>query len=104
MGRTVLMPLLTGAQGPLCAPWISSSYPALVPTLLVEGMGRIMKGFCGANFNPLGYIANNAPVISCECPFELDHVTGITALNGNGVASAGVGFQLAYIQLPGNCR
>ena len=59
--------------------------------------------FCGANFNPLGYIANNAPVISCECPFELDHVTGITALNGNGVVSAGVGFQLAYIQLPGNC-
>jgi len=59
--------------------------------------------FCGANLNPLGYIANNAPVLSCQCPFELDHVTAITALNGNAIASAGAGFQITYSQIPGHC-
>ena len=63
--------------------------------------------FCGLFLNSLGFPNVNAPIISCECPFEIDHVTGITALLGTvaaGVSNgAPEGFNLAFSQLAGNC-
>ena len=61
--------------------------------------------FCGLNLNALGFPAVNAPIVSCQCPFELSHITGIEALSGIAANSADppVGFQLSYSQLAGNC-
>jgi hypothetical protein len=69
------------------------------------GTGENYDKFCGVNLNALGFPAQNAPIISCECPFELDHITGITALSGNAAnaGTAPAGFQLSYSQLPGSC-
>jgi len=69
-----------------------------------KGDGENYERFCGLFLNPLGYIANNAPIISCDSPFEVSHVTHTTALSGTpGVSPTGVGFQLSYRQIPGNC-
>jgi len=59
--------------------------------------------FCGVNLNVLGYITQNTPIISCTQPFEIGHTSGITAVGGTGVDSAGTGFQLSYTQLPTGC-
>ena len=67
--------------------------------------------FCGLNLNALGFPAVNSPIISCECPFELDHITGIEALNGVAFSSLSAaatpivpqGFQLSYSQIAGSC-
>ena len=60
--------------------------------------------FCGSTLNSLGFPANNQPIISCDCPFELSHITGITALTAtNSLSPTGIGFQLSYRQIPGNC-
>jgi len=69
--------------------------------------GENYERFCGLFLNSLGFPNVNAPIISCECPFEIDHVTGITALLGTvaaGVSNgAPEGFNLAFSQLAGNC-
>jgi len=60
--------------------------------------------FCGINLNAQGFPAQNQPIISCRCPFELSHITGITSLTGSATfSSRQVGFSLSYSQLPGNC-
>jgi len=91
--------------------------------------------FCGSKLTPQGWVTAatqpHSPVISCEKPFRLMHVTGVcatsaTSLNAANVmgtdvteattTAAGVGlltpgtatsipkgFQLEYRQLPGNC-
>ena len=60
--------------------------------------------FCGLNLNAGGFPAQNQPIISCRCPFELSHITGITSITGTATNSAmQVGFQLSYSQIPGNC-
>ena len=60
--------------------------------------------FCGINLNADGFPAVNQPIISCRCPFELSHITGITSLTGSASFSTRqVGFSLSYSQLPGNC-
>jgi len=70
-----------------------------------RGDGENYERFCGLNLNAFGYPANNRPIVSCECPFELSYHTDITALSGDGATgpTAGVGYQLTYSQLPGNC-
>lgn len=73
--------------------------------------GENYERFCGLNLNALGFPAVNSPIISCECPFELDHITGIEALNGVALSSLSaantpsvpVGFQLSYSQIAGSC-
>jgi len=60
--------------------------------------------FCGLFLNAGGTPAVNQPIISCRCPFELSHITGITAYTGTATVSpTQVGFQLSYSQIPGNC-
>jgi len=60
--------------------------------------------FCGFFLNSGGFPNVNQPIISCKCPFELSHITGITAYTGtNSVSPTQVGFQLSYSQIPGNC-
>jgi len=60
--------------------------------------------FCGLNLNAAGFPAVNNPIISCTCPFELSHITGITALQGTAAVSPSqVGYQLSYSQIQGNC-
>lgn len=87
--------------------------------------------FCGSKLTPQGWVTAatepHQPVISCEKPFRLQHVTGVCATSGSGGAamssdatanslSGGVGilnpadattvpkgFELTYRQLPGNC-
>jgi len=67
--------------------------------------GENYERFCGLNLNALGFPAANAPIISCECPFELDHITGIEALSGiaANAAAVPVGFSLSYSQIAGSC-
>jgi len=59
--------------------------------------------FCGQHLNIDGTGTASEPIISCKCPFELSHITGITALQGVGATGAQVGYQLSYSQIPGNC-
>jgi len=67
--------------------------------------GENYERFCGLNLNAVGFPNQNAPIISCECPFEISHITGIEALTGIAGNSADppVGFQLSYSQLAGSC-
>jgi len=69
------------------------------------GSSEHYERFCGLNLNALGFPAANAPIVSCQCPFELSHITGIEALSGIAANSADppVGFQLSYSQIAGNC-
>ena len=113
---------LQDALGPPYAPGTLSSYQVQDKhqRVILELVERIMKGkdyniftnhsvciyrFCGDNLNALGFPNTNQPIISCECPFELSHITGITALSGVGANSADspVGFQLSYSQIAGSC-
>jgi len=69
-------------------------------------VGENYERFCGVNLNSLGFPAVNSPIVSCDCPFELDHITGITALVGTataGTLATTVGFQISYSQIAGNC-
>jgi len=88
----------------------------LFDMIIIPGAGQTIAGnpttgenyerFCGINLNSLGFPAVNSPIISCACPFEVDHITGITALAGAataGTLATTVGFQLSYSQIPGNC-
>jgi len=60
--------------------------------------------FCGLNLNSEGFPAVNAPIRSCDCPFELSHITGITSIAGTLVASLlEDGFSLSYSQIAGSC-
>jgi len=69
------------------------------------GSSEHYERFCGLNLNALGFPNANAPIVSCQCPFELSHITGIEALSGIAANSADppVGFQLSYSQIAGNC-
>merc|ERR1719433_239241 len=93
---------------------------------------NVFDRFCGSKLTPQGWVTlatdPHVPVISCEKPFRIMHVTGVcatsataTALSsdsatGNAAGSAGVGlltpgtttsipkgFELTYRQLPGQC-
>jgi len=94
----------------------SGSSLCLQDMIIIPGAGASVNGngnsgenyekFCGVNLNSLGFPAVNSPIISCECPFELSHITGITALVGTataGTAATLTGFQLSYSQIAGNC-
>merc|ERR1712106_550440 len=94
----------------------SGSSLCLQEMILIPGAGQTIAGnptvgenyekFCGINLNSLGFPAVNSPIISCDCPFELSHITGITALVGTatgGTAATLTGFQLSYSQIAGNC-
>jgi len=69
------------------------------------GSQETYERFCGLNLNALGFPNTNQPIISCECPFELSHITGIEALSGTAANSADppVGFSLSYSQIAGGC-
>ena len=68
---------------------------------------RLLRGyfrFCGLFLNSAGFPNVNEPIISCKCPFELSHITGITAYTGTATVSPlQIWFQLSYSQIPGNC-
>jgi len=94
----------------------SGSSLCLQDMIIIPGAGESVSGnlgtgvnydkFCGVNLNALGTPAINSPIISCDCPFEVSHITGITALVGTataGTVATTVGFQLSYSQLAGNC-
>ena len=59
--------------------------------------------FCGINLNSAGTPASNAPIITCDLPFELSHITGITDVGTTNVVEVEDGFSLSYTQLQGNC-
>jgi len=117
-------------------PYVKSSEQVFAFTKMVHitqpnGYDR----FCGSKLTPQGWVTAatqpHSPVISCEKPFRLMHVTGVHATSGVGAnannllgtdsiaantVQAGVGllnpavgtslpkgFQLEYKQLPGNC-
>ena len=61
--------------------------------------------YCGVTLNANGWSnpAQNTPIISCELPFELSHVTGITSLSGTTATNPNTGFQITYSKLLRNC-
>ena len=84
----------------------------------------LLSRYCGTILSPVGAGAANdprlTPIISCQKPFRLWHVTGNSgttgttdatlnsAPNGVGIANANgdegaTGFVLNYRLLPGNC-
>jgi len=104
------------AGGTAGATRCSGSSLCLQEMILIPGAGQTIAGnptvgenyekFCGINLNSLGFPNVNSPIISCDCPFELSHITGITALVGTaaaGTAATLTGFQLSYSQIAGNC-
>jgi len=74
----------------------------IVPNVITDS-DKTYDRFCGVNLNPVGFPTSNLPLKSCECPFELTHVTGVTALGGTGAASTEDGFSIKYRQIPGGC-
>jgi len=59
--------------------------------------------FCGVNLHPEGTPTANVPIVSCDQPFQLSHVTNIEAVGTPGAAVTEDGFQITYKQLAGNC-
>ena len=58
--------------------------------------------FCGTSISPSGISATNSPVTTCKTPYELTHLTGVSALNF-GATTAQVGYSFTYRQIPGGC-
>merc|ERR1719154_722945 len=60
--------------------------------------------FCGLFLTSEGFPEVNQPIRSCDCPFELSHITGITSIAGAAIVSAiEDGYSLSYSQIPGSC-
>jgi len=59
--------------------------------------------FCGVNLHPEGFPASNVPIVSCDQPFQLSHVTNIESVGTPPAAVTEDGFQLTYKQIAGNC-
>ena len=59
--------------------------------------------FCGVNLNPEGFPATNQPVVSCDQPFEVSHVTNIESVGAPAGVVTEDGFQVTFTQLAGNC-
>ena len=59
--------------------------------------------FCGVNLHPEGFPASNQPLVSCDQPFELSHVTNIESVGSPPAAVTEDGFQITFTQLAGNC-
>jgi len=82
------------------------SIPGAMSSVSGNGGGLNYDQYCGLFLNALGTPANNQPIVSCECPFELSHITGTTALSGTSEAATvagNLGFQITYSQIAGNC-
>lgn len=62
----------------------------------------VSRRFCGTFIAPTGIAIQNSPVTTCKTPFELSHLTGVTALNF-GATTAQVGYSFTYRQIPGGC-
>jgi len=76
----------------------------IIPNVINSGNVDVnYDRFCGVNLNPVGFPATNLPIKTCQCPFEIHHVTGITALGGTGAAATEDGFSIKYRQIPGGC-
>lgn len=77
----------------------------IIPNVINDGSIAELNydRFCGKNLNPVGFPANNLPVRTCECPFEISYVTGITAKAGTSTTSTEDGFSIKYRQIPGGC-
>ena len=50
-----------------------------------------------------GFPASNQPLVSCDQPFELSHVTNIESVGSPPAAVTEDGFQITFTQLAGNC-
>lgn len=89
----------------LCAGAIpcSSDYIIIPRTIATPATAISYDRFCGVNLHPAGYPAINTPVVSCQQPFELSHVTNIESVGTPPAAVTEDGFQLTYNQLAGNC-
>jgi len=82
----------------------------LIPNVVndgsVKGNAAAVSGlnhdrFCGVNLHYDGFPAVNVPIVSCDLPFELAHVTNIK--NVDPAPSTTAGFSISYQQLAGNC-
>ena len=74
----------------------------IVPGALSTGVVTYDR-FCGVNLHPEGFPASNQPLVSCNQPFELSHVTNIESVGSPPAAVTEDGFQVTYTQLAGNC-
>jgi len=69
----------------------------------ISGSNLNYDKFCGVNLNSEGTINVNSPIITCDLPFELSHMTGIKRVGAMGADEVEDGFSLTYTQLQGNC-
>jgi len=60
--------------------------------------------FCGLYLSSQGFSISNQPITTCDCPFEISHVTGINLVGKVADAAATEnGFQLNFRQIAGDC-
>jgi len=74
----------------------------LIPAVINYGPPASFDRFCGTYISPSGISATNSPVTTCKTPYELTHLTGVSALNF-GATTAQVGYSFTYRQIPGGC-
>merc|ERR1719495_2878854 len=88
-----------------CAGGSTCSRDAILIPGTISGSNLNYDKFCGVNLNSEGTIAVNSPIITCDLPFELSHITGIVNVGDgtNAALEAEDGFSLTYTQLQGNC-
>jgi len=88
-----------------CAGGSTCSRDAILIPGTISGSNLNYDKFCGVNLNSEGTINVNSPIITCDLPFELSHITGIVNVGDgtNAALEAEDGFSLTYTQLQGNC-
>lgn len=74
----------------------------LIPNTISSG-GVSYDRFCGVNLNSVGFPAVNVPIVTCDLPFEVSHVTGVESVGGPTTAATEDGFSINYAQIAGNC-
>jgi len=74
----------------------------VIPEVMNVAAPNSYDRFCGTFISPTGISIQNAPVTTCKTPFELSHLTGVSALNF-GAATIQVGYSFTYRQIPGGC-
>jgi len=75
----------------------------VVPGVITTGPIYSYDRFCGVTLHPEGFPATNEPLVTCDQPFELSHVTNIEAVGTPTGTVPEDGFQITYKQLAGNC-
>jgi len=74
----------------------------LIPNAITSGIVSYDR-FCGVNLNSVGFPNTNVPIITCDLPFEVSHVTGTTSVGSGGGDAKQTGFSINYSQVAGNC-